>query len=39
MLPFLDRHHFLNRGLGRLRHVFSQWLLGQGSRTRVAQTG
>jgi len=39
ILPFLDRHHLLNRGLGRLRHGFSQWLLGQGSRTRVAQTG
>lgn len=30
MLPFLDRHHFLNRGLGRLRHSFSGWLLGSG---------
>jgi tetratricopeptide (TPR) repeat protein len=39
IVPFLDRHHFLNRSLGRLRHTFSQWLLGQGSRSRVAQTG
>jgi len=45
ILPFLDRRHFLNRGLGRLRYGFSQWLLGQGTRaqvvqsSRVAQTG
>ncbi len=38
ILPFLDRHHFLNRNLGRLRHSFSQWLLGPESRGRVAQT-
>ena len=38
ILPFLERHHFLNRNLGRLRHSFSQWLLGPENRGRVAQT-
>jgi tetratricopeptide (TPR) repeat protein len=37
ILPFLDRHHFLNKNLGRIRHSFSQWLLGQGTRSRVPQ--
>jgi predicted Zn-dependent protease len=26
VLPFLDRHHFLNRNLGRLRHSFSEMI-------------
>lgn len=39
ILPFLDRHHFLNKSLGRLRHSFSQWLLGQEGRSRVAHAG
>ena len=33
VLPFLDRHHFLNRNLGRLRHSFSEMIVRRQQNT------